>query len=202
MDIKGDRKMSGNNGDLDSGCRHSSYITTIALSALILLLLTFTVLPEPTLAHPPADMELEYDFDEQTLFVSITHSVPNPESHYVKKIEIKKNGDLYLTEEYTNQPTTSAFTYNYDVHAVDGDVLEATAYCNLYGSITEQIAVPTSSPSPTPKPLPAPTVTPTPSITPTPTPIPPTPMPQIPGVEAIFAIAGILAVAYILRKRE
>ena len=51
--------------------------------------------------------------------------------------------------------------------------------------------------------LPAPvTPVPTPSLTPTPTPTPmPTPTPT-PGFEAIFAIAGILAVAYTVLRRN
>jgi len=48
----------------------------------------------------------------------------------------------------------------------------------------------------TPTPTPTPTVPP--PVTPTPTPKPPTP-----GFEAVFAIAGLLAVAYlVLRKRK
>ncbi|MDI6886712.1 MAG: PGF-CTERM sorting domain-containing protein, partial [archaeon] len=56
-------------------------------------------------------------------------------------------------------------------------------------------------------PTPTPVVTPTPTITPTPAPIPtPTPTPKpwwkIPGFEAVFAILGLLAVAYLLRRRR
>ena len=47
-------------------------------------------------------------------------------------------------------------------------------------------------PSPSPSPSPSPTPTPTPVVTPTPRPL---------GFEVIFAIVGLLAVAYILRKR-
>ena len=58
--------------------------------------------------------------------------------------------------------------------------------------------------TPTPTPTAAPTVTPTPTIPPvvtTPTPTPtPTPTEE-PGFEAVFAIAGLLAVAYLLRRK-
>jgi len=75
------------------------------------------------------------------------------------------------------------------------------------------------TPTPTPKtPIPALTpeiaYTPTPTLTPTPTPIPvatktPTPLitatpeelRRIPGFEVVFAIAGLLAVAYLLRRK-
>jgi len=71
---------------------------------------------------------------------------------------------------------------------------------------------PTPSPSPSPTPTPSPSLTPTPSPTPTPivtpspspTPTPtPTPAPPTPGFEAIFAVSGLLAVAYlVLRGRR
>ena len=71
-------------------------------------------------------------------------------------------------------------------------------------------------PTPTPIPIITPTPTPTPAVTITPTPIPsPTPIPIItptpipsptptpPGFKVVFAIAGLLAVAYLLiRKRQ
>lgn len=51
-------------------------------------------------------------------------------------------------------------------------------------------------PTPTPTPTPVVTPTPTPEETPTPTPAP------TPGFEVIFAIAGILAVAYMVLRRN
>ena len=65
---------------------------------------------------------------------------------------------------------------------------------------------PASSPSPTPTASPIPTTTPTPVVTPTPSPTPtltPAPTPPAPGLEAIFAIGSLLAVAYfVLRGRR
>ncbi|MBA7555406.1 hypothetical protein ES705_48068 [subsurface metagenome] len=50
---------------------------------------------------------------------------------------------------------------------------------------------------------PTPTATPTPKPTPTATPSPtPTPTPEGPGFEAVFAIAGLLAVAYLVLRRK
>jgi hypothetical protein len=113
----------------------------------------------------------------------------------VEKIEIKKNADLYLTEDYTSQPTTSTFTYTYDVTAGDGDLLEVTAYCNLYGSITDQITV--STPSPSPVYTPSPTATPSPLPTappPSATPAPP------PGFDVLFALSSLVAAIYLIKR--
>jgi len=54
----------------------------------------------------------------------------------------------------------------------------------------------------TPTPTPAPRVSVTPTPTPTPTTPTPTPTPPVPGFEAIFAIAMISAIAYILLKKR
>ena len=66
------------------------------------------------------------------------------------------------------------------------------------------ISTPTPAPTPTPtgvKPTPTPTMPPAPTATPGPTPTP-TPTPKEPGFEAVFAIAGLLAVAYLVVRRK
>ncbi|RZN37444.1 MAG: hypothetical protein EFT35_06175 [Methanophagales archaeon ANME-1-THS] len=193
----------------DARCRRSRGITSRVLAGLIFLMLTLAVLPPPILAHPPAEMKLAYNAAGQTLSATITHSVSTreSESHHVKKIELKRNGDLYLTEEYTSQPATTTFTYTYAVTAGDGDVLEVTAYCSLYGSKTERITIAVPSPSPvytspsptiivsTPSPSPVSTASPTvpqPSAAPAPT----------PGFDVLFALSGLLAAVYLLKRRQ
>lgn len=133
--------MSFKNVCLYSSCEYLGHITKKALPVLIPLLLTFAVLPKPVLAHDPTAMKLEYDLDNQTLSVTITHLVADPNSHYIYKVEIRKNGAPYLTEEYISQPTTSTFTYTYSVTAIDGDVLKVTADCSIGGSITGTLDV-------------------------------------------------------------
>ena len=64
---------------------------------------------------------------------------------------------------------------------------------------------PTPSPGETPKPTATPAIKPTSKPTPTPTPaatLKPTPKPAVPGFEAVLAIAVMLAIAYILLRRE
>ena len=68
-----------------------------------------------------------------------------------------------------------------------------------YGTATHNIAIPDYSY------IPPATPTPTPVITPTPTPVVPTPTPTstpTPGFEAVFALAGLLGVAYLVARKE
>ena len=92
-------------------------------------------------AHPPQDMVLDYDIDTQILSVSITHISPAPNSHYVNRIDVERNDEVIISEEYDSQPTTSEYTNTYDISAVIGDELIVTAYCNIQGSITRSITV-------------------------------------------------------------
>ena len=157
----------------------------LLLATLTLLSLAVIVLPAPVLAHPPATMDLDYNPETQTLSIAITHQVSDPDNHYVEKIEVTESGFPLLTEDYTSQPSTSTFTYTYTVAAREGDVLDVTAYCNLFGSMKKQITV--SSPSP--------------SLTPTPAPLhSPTPSAETPGFDVLFALIGVCAALH-LNKR-
>lgn len=64
-------------------------------------------------AHPPSEMELSYDLANQTLTVTITHVTLDPQSHRVYLIEVEKNGELVIEQEYDEQPEntfTDTFT--------------------------------------------------------------------------------------------
>jgi hypothetical protein len=112
------------------------------ISKVILILLFVSVMiPLIVSAHSPASMELEYDFFNQELSVTINHNVVTPNEHYIDSVEILKNDALYHMENYTSQPSLTTFTYVYHVEAQDGDNIEVTATCIISGGITEQITV-------------------------------------------------------------
>ncbi len=92
-------------------------------------------------AHAPATMKATYNTENQDLQVTISHQVTSATIHYISKIEIKKNGEIYNTSLYTNQPTTNSFSYIYKVNATTGDVIDVYASCNQGGSKTAQIIV-------------------------------------------------------------
>ena len=100
--------------------------------------------------------------------------------------------------------TTDAVTGEYTVKADDGDGHVAEEGTFITGKTAQEIAAGvekavekvekaieeiTATPVPTPKPTPAPTPT-------------AEPTPEPPGFEAIFAIAGLLAVAYLVHRRK
>lgn len=108
-----------------------------AFAAVMLIV----ILALPATAHSPARVSLDYDSQNQTLNVTTTHMVSNPNGHYVMKIAVEKNGTQVLTREYKSQPTSPTFSYDYPINATRGDVLKATAYCSITGSRSGEITV-------------------------------------------------------------
>lgn len=108
---------------------------------IYLMLIAMIVFSTQSIAHPPQDMILDYDFETEILSVTITHNSPSPTVHYINRIDIKRNDETIISETYDSQPTTSEFTYTYEVVANAGDELEVTAFCNIQGSIIQTITV-------------------------------------------------------------
>ena len=99
------------------------------------------VYPQTSMAHPPQDVQLSYDSNSQMLSVTITHKSPFPGTHYIKSVEIKKNGNVMSINKYENQPDQATFTYSYKVAAANAEILEVKASCSLFGSKTGMLTV-------------------------------------------------------------
>lgn len=100
-------------------------------------------------AHSASNLVLSYDFPNQTLNITITHVVADPNTHYISVTAILKNSAPFDTILNTSQPTADTFVYRHPVPAVDGDVLQVTVTCVAFGSLTDQITVVGPPPSET-----------------------------------------------------
>jgi len=171
---------------------------------------TATLPPTPpagTLAHialgaNPADIPAD-GVSTSTLIASVW----NGEDWVLDNLTVNFNTSL-------GKITASAVIENGTAKAIltagkEEGVATITAEANLSGDIgivTNTTAVNFSTPGVTPTPTPTPpvTVSPTPTATPKPSPTPTSsPAGETPGFETVFAIAGLLAVAYlVLRGRK
>ena len=97
--------------------------------------------PQAVYAHGPQTVDLSYNAASQTLTVTITHSSPSTGFHYIKSVEIKKNGALVSNNSYDSQPDPKTFTYTYKLSAAENDKVEVTATCSLWGHKTTAIEV-------------------------------------------------------------
>jgi len=90
-------------------------------------------------------MTVSYNLETQDIRVTITHPISDPTTHYIYKVELKKNGLIYNTSTYTSQPDPNSFTYTYQVNATIGDTIDVTASCIQGGSKTLQHTISTNN---------------------------------------------------------
>lgn len=118
------------------------YRLTITFLCSVFFFTAFLSLnPTASYASPPQALVLEYDLTGQTLLVTITHKSSFPSSHYIKYVEILKNGKKAGSNTYESQPDKVTFTYTYKVPAVEGDTFDVTGTCSILGSKTVSYTV-------------------------------------------------------------
>jgi len=91
-------------------------------------------------AHNPSNMTLEYNSGTETLSVTISHSSANFNTHYIYEVNVTVNGGPGVDQGYTSQPSNT-FTYNYNLTAMAGNVIEVYARCTQAGIITRSLTV-------------------------------------------------------------
>ncbi len=64
------------------------------LRAVLFIFLGLCFIPQLSYATPPKSVDLAYDMDTQTLSVTINHYTLFTGLHYIKYVEIKKNGEV------------------------------------------------------------------------------------------------------------
>jgi hypothetical protein len=111
------------------------------IGIILIFFLVIVLLSQSISAHSPSSISLNFDIENQELEATITHQVSNPDSHYIYEMVIKKNDELYNIYNYTNQPSSSKFTYIYEINGTEGDVIEVKALCNQGGSLTKKVNI-------------------------------------------------------------
>ncbi len=105
-----------------------------AFSVMITMMIStfiFFTTPVEVSAHPPEDITLSYDYPSQILSVNITHHNLAVPQHYIQSIEVFKNNISVIMETYTSQPDNRQWEVDFDVPAVDGDLLKVEAICSI-----------------------------------------------------------------------
>jgi hypothetical protein len=113
----------------------------LSWKAVLILSILCCFCPQMSFATSPQDLTLEYDASTQMLTVTITHPSSFPTYHYIKYVEIKKNGVDVMKNTYKNQPDQPTFKYTYKVPAAKYEELEVTATCSWYGHKTVNLTV-------------------------------------------------------------
>jgi hypothetical protein len=125
----------------DGKNRNKCSKSNIILCTLIAVIFCLAVVPITAKAHSPGSVTLGYNLSSKTLIVTIVHNTSSPNSHYINKVTLTKNGKPAGSYTYQNQPDPSEFSYTYDLSARIGDTIEVTAYCSVSGTKTAKLIV-------------------------------------------------------------
>jgi hypothetical protein len=100
------------------------------VSVLFIAWVAFCMMPASAGATPPANIKLRYDLTSHLLSVTIVHNSMGNSAHYIKFVEIKKNGTVVSINTYNAQPDAAIFSYNYRMNAMEEDTLQAVVTCS------------------------------------------------------------------------
>jgi desulfoferrodoxin (superoxide reductase-like protein) len=104
------------------------YYSIILMSIITLLSINIAT------AHPPSEIELEFDLTEHILKVQVHHGVKKIAHHYIEKIVVELNDMEVITQRFTVQGSEETQDAVYMIaDAKEGDTLTVTAYCNISG---------------------------------------------------------------------
>lgn len=121
----------------------------LALSALAVAAFLF-LLVLPAAATVPSNITIAYNPDMHRLFVTVTHPTEDPETHYIRGVQVKINGAVISDPVYTNQTSRTTFTKTYDVMANPGDAVWVVATCIQGQSLEAHIEIPKPGTAPAP----------------------------------------------------
>lgn len=94
-------------------------------------------------AHPPTNIEIEYNPSDKTVLVIATHPVKDPQNHYIKTIDLVLNGKEIAAEKFHMQLNKITQRASFVIKdAKSGDALIADADCSLFGSLAKEIKIP------------------------------------------------------------
>ncbi len=93
-------------------------------------------------AHPPSQMELNYDQEKKNLHIEITHAAHDPREHHIRKVTIAPNDQEPIIRYFPTQTKPSVLIVDIPLEAKPKDVIRVTAVCNEGGRKEETVVVP------------------------------------------------------------
>ncbi len=112
------------------------------MKKIVLLLCAFMLINFRAFAHPPSDIKIEFDKENQTLKAVIYHPVSNRMTHYIKKVDIGLNGNEIRTLDFGEQQENVSQPIEIVIENVKpGDILSVEGYCSLSGKLEKEIKI-------------------------------------------------------------
>lgn len=106
-------------------------------------LLLFFIIGNLSWAHPPSNVELDFDSTGTVLTVKSVHPVNNPDRHYIIITVTKLNGTEIIKQTLDKQDSKESTEVFYKLNNLKpGDKIEVTAQCSISGKLKTTLVVP------------------------------------------------------------
>jgi hypothetical protein len=105
----------------------------------IALILSLTI---SVYAHPPGNIEMSFNTENNMLEVTISHNSNDNSDHFVNEVEVFLNGDLQIEQDFIMQTDNKVQYLHYMIPgAKSGDTIRLMAECSKFGSRESEITL-------------------------------------------------------------
>jgi hypothetical protein len=110
-------------------------------AGILILFLTVMVFSGTAFSHPPKNIAMS--LNGEVLSVNVSHSVDNPDKHYIYRIIIYRDNQIVVSRDYKSQPGVDGLSDTFDIGiSQQGSVIKAEAFCVIMGNASGSITVP------------------------------------------------------------
>ena len=113
------------------------------MKKFFLVILAVAASASVVFAHPPSDLNLEYDPQNNVLHVSMTHVISGSmREHHIREISLFKNETEYSKHFFAKQTSGSQHIADLPLVAKTGDEIRIKAVCKKAGYAEAVLTIP------------------------------------------------------------
>jgi len=106
---------------------------------LIMVMILFCPL---SFATPPGDLNLTYDLEKGTLTAIGPHPTQDLTVHYIRRMEVSKNGGAPVMFYFTRQNSAAEFNETVPLEMKPNDMIHVKVYCSEGGAKEADLKIP------------------------------------------------------------
>ena len=95
-----------------------------------------------TWAHPPTEINLNYDDKAKMLHLDVKHVTNNIQHHRIREIQVFQNDKTIAHLYFANQPKPTGLTQDIPLEAVKGARIRVIVYSSQTGPKEETLIIP------------------------------------------------------------
>jgi len=109
---------------------------------LFITMIMVFVLTLSVYAHPPGNIEMNFNMENKMLEVTIPHNSGDNSDHFINSVKVYLNGNRHIEQDFIMQTDNDVQYLHYMIPgAKSGDTISLNAECNKFGSRETEITI-------------------------------------------------------------